>query len=97
MEIADSEINSFIEYFCTGMAKTFESIRKNIVSSLKNKDRATDKSDLLYHLDERQKHALDLFLKQKIYAEKYSQLIPSPLLRMNSYEQSKDQQHVRQK
>jgi len=67
---AESEITSFIEYFCTGMAKAFESVRKNIVASLQNKDTSTDKSDLLYHLDERQKRALDLFLKQKIITTK---------------------------
>lgn len=67
---AESDITSFIEYFCTGMAKAFESVRKNIVSSLQNKDASTDKSDLLYHLDERQKRALDLFLKQKIITTK---------------------------
>ena len=67
---AEAEITSFIEYFCTGMAKAFESVRNNIVANLQNKDHATDKSDLLYHLDERQKRALDLFLKQKIIATK---------------------------
>lgn len=67
---AKSDITSFIEYFCTGMAKAFESVRNNIVASLQNKDTSTDKSDLLYHLDERQKRALDLFLKQKIISTK---------------------------
>lgn len=67
---AESDITSFVEYFCTGMAKAFESVRKNIVASLQNKDASTDKSDLLYHLDERQKRALDLFLKQKIITTK---------------------------
>ncbi len=67
---AKSDITSFIEYFCTGMAKAFESVRKNIVASLQNKNSETDKLDLLYHLDERQKRALDLFLKQKITTTK---------------------------
>lgn len=67
---AESDITSFIEYFCSGMAKAFESVRNNIVSSLQNKDNTTDRSDLLYHLDERQKRALDLFLKQKIITTK---------------------------
>jgi Fic family protein len=67
---AKSDITSFIEYFCTGMAKAFESVRKNIVASLKNKEASIDKSELLYHLDERQKRALDLFLKQKIITTK---------------------------
>lgn len=67
---AESNITSLIEYFCTGMAKSFESVRKNIVSSLQNQSDTSDKSDLLYHLDERQKRALDLFLKQKIVPTK---------------------------
>ena len=67
---AKSDITSFIEYFCAGMAKSFESVRKNIVASLQNKGDESDKSDLLYHLDERQKRALDLFLKQKIITTK---------------------------
>ncbi len=67
---AEAEITSFIEYFCAGMAKAFESVRNNIVSNLKNNNDETDKSDLLYHLDERQKRALDLFLKQKIITTK---------------------------
>ncbi len=67
---AESDISSFIEYFCNGMAKAFESVRKNIVASLQNKDSVSDKPDLLYHLDERQKRALDLFLKQKIITTK---------------------------
>ncbi|MDC0857497.1 Fic family protein [Rickettsiales bacterium] len=68
---AESDITSFIEYFCSGMAKAFESVRNNIVSSLQSKDNAAaDRSDLLYHLDERQKRALDLFLKQKIITTK---------------------------
>jgi hypothetical protein len=79
---AESDITSFIEYFCTGMAKSFESVRKNIVASLENKDSATDKSDLLYHLDERQKRALDLFLKQKSSPPKmwrcFSDLVSEP-------------------
>ena len=50
---AKNEITSFIEYFCIGMAKSFESVRKNIVSNLQNKGEESDKSDLLYHLDER--------------------------------------------
>jgi Fic family protein len=66
----ESEITSFIEYFCSGMAKAFESVRNNIVLSLQNKENTTDRSDLLYHLDERQKRALDLFLKQKIITTK---------------------------
>jgi len=66
----ESDITSFIEYFCVGMAKSFESVRKNIVANLQNKDSSTDKLDLLYHLDERQKRALDLFLKQKIITTK---------------------------
>jgi len=67
---AESDITSFIEYFCVGMAKSFESVRKNIVLGLQNKGNQSDKSDLLYHLDERQKRVLDLFLKQKIIATK---------------------------
>jgi Fic family protein len=67
---AKSDITSFIEYFCAGMARFFESVRKNIVASLQSKGDESDKSDLLYHLDERQKRALDLFLKQKIITTK---------------------------
>lgn len=67
---AEAEITSFIEYFCAGMAKAFESVRNNIVSNLQNNNGVADKSDLLYHLDERQKRALDLFLKQKIITTK---------------------------
>lgn len=67
---AESDIASFVEYFYTVMAKAFESVRKNIAASLQNKDASTDKSDLLYHLNERQKRAFDLFLKQKIIATK---------------------------
>jgi predicted transcriptional regulator len=67
---AKSDITSFIEYFCAGMAKAFESVRNNIVSNLQNNNGVADKSDLLYHLDERQKRALDLFLKQKIITTK---------------------------
>ncbi len=67
---AEYEITGFVEYFCLGMAKAFENVRNSVVHNLQSDNATNDKSELLYHLDERQKRALDLFLKQKIITTK---------------------------
>lgn len=67
---AESEITGFMEYFCAGMSKAFENVRNNVVHNLEVSNTGKEKSDLLYHLDERQKRALDLFLKQKVITTK---------------------------
>ena len=62
---AEEDITKWVEYFCKGMAKAFESVRKNIESQV-NDTETQDKSKLLYELDARQKRTLELFIRQKV-------------------------------
>jgi Fic family protein len=62
---ATEEITKWVEYFCKGMMRAFESVRKNIESQV-NDTETQDKSKLLYELDARQKRTLELFMKQKV-------------------------------
>ena len=61
---ATEDITKWVEYFCKGMMRAFESVRKNIESQV-NDTETQDKSRLLYELDARQKRTLELFMKQK--------------------------------
>jgi Fic family protein len=61
---ATEDITKWVEYFCKGMMRAFESVRKNIESQV-NDTATQDKSRLLYELDTRQKRTLELFMKQK--------------------------------
>lgn len=61
---ATEDITKWVEYFCKGMMRAFESVRKNIESQA-NDTETHDKSRLLYELDTRQKRTLELFMKQK--------------------------------
>ena len=61
---ATEDITKWVEYFCKGMMRAFESVRKNIESQVGDTD-TQDKSRLLYELDTRQKRTLELFMKQK--------------------------------
>lgn len=61
---ATEDITKWVEYFCKGMMRAFESVRKNIESQVNDTD-TQDKSRLLYELDTRQKRTLELFMKQK--------------------------------
>lgn len=62
---ATEEITKWVEYFCKGMMRAFESVRKNIENQVNDTD-TQDKSKLLYELDARQKRTLELFMKQKV-------------------------------
>ena len=66
---AEEDITKWIEYFCKGMAKAFESVRKSIQSKV-NDSSFQDKSKLLYEIDERQRRVLELFIKQKVIKSK---------------------------
>jgi Fic family protein len=61
---ATEDITKWVEYFCKGMMRAFDSVRKNIENQV-NDTEAQDKSRLLYELDARQKRTLELFMKQK--------------------------------
>lgn len=61
---ATEDITKWVEYFCKGMMRAFDSVRKNIESQV-NDTETQDKSRLLYELDTRQKRTLELFMKQK--------------------------------
>jgi len=62
---ATEEITKWVEYFCKGMMRAFDSVRKNIENQV-NDTETQDKSKLLYELDTRQKRTLELFIKQKV-------------------------------
>ena len=61
---ATEDITKWVEYFCKGMMRAFDSVRKNIESQVGDTE-TQDKSRLLYELDTRQKRTLELFMKQK--------------------------------
>ena len=60
---ADADITDWVEYFCNGVARSFESVtRRAKKESLKKK---TDQFELLQDLDKRQQITLDLFRRHK--------------------------------
>lgn len=55
----DTDISSWIEYFCIGMAEAFENVQKHAKSAANRGEE--DQTDLLRRLDQRQRKALSLF------------------------------------
>jgi Fic family protein len=56
---ATSDITKWIEYFCEGMASSFESVRQRAVDSATSGE--TDQTAILRRLDPRQRKALHIF------------------------------------
>jgi len=54
---ADADVTSWVEYFCAGMAESFESVQRRAKDEAGKKDR----SQVLRRLNPRQRKALDLF------------------------------------
>jgi Fic family protein len=64
---AESDITGWVEYFCDGMAVSFENV-KNKAQSLASK--ATDQSDYLKNLDPRKKEILKIYKQgDKLYTK----------------------------
>lgn len=59
MGIAEADITPWVEYFCDGMAESFESVKKRAQEAARTG--AQDLSPLLRKLDPRQRKALQLF------------------------------------
>ncbi|MCI0391373.1 MAG: Fic family protein [Acidobacteria bacterium] len=57
---AEADITKWVEYFCDGMAESFESVKKRALEAAEA--RAKDSSPQLRKLDPRQRKALELFL-----------------------------------
>lgn len=60
---AESDITSWIEYFCSGMLQSFKNIERH--ASRKANTKSKDQSTLLRKLDMRQRAALSLFNQQE--------------------------------
>lgn len=56
---AEADITSWVEYFCDGVADSFEKVRRSAREAARSGE--TDKSELLRQLDPRQRKALELF------------------------------------
>jgi Fic family protein len=65
---ATSEITKWVEYFCVGMAESFESIKKRAEETAGTA--AQDSSHLLRRLDPRQRKALALFQESETIASR---------------------------
>ena len=56
---ASADLTGWVDYFCEGMANSFESVRRRAQASSESGSR--DQSDMLRRLDPRQRRALELF------------------------------------
>lgn len=56
---AEADITKWVEYFCAGMAESFENVKKHAIEAARSG--AEDTSPQLRKLDPRQRKALDLF------------------------------------
>jgi Fic family protein len=71
---AQADITSWIEYFCIGMAESFEAVQKQAKAAAKRG--AEDQNSILRSLDARQRLALGLFVdSEKISAAQVSKLL----------------------
>ncbi len=61
---ADANITSWLEYFCLGMAISFENVVKHL--KVAQEQGSTDQAELLNSLDPKQRKALDLFLDRDV-------------------------------
>ena len=61
---AEADITGFVEYFCQGMAESFDSVRKRAGEAAESG--AADRSTWLRKLDPRQRKALELFHRSDV-------------------------------
>jgi Fic family protein len=65
---AQEDITSFLEYFCRGMAKSFEKVQSNASELAKSKQ--FDQFYILRKLDTKQRKAIELFARSEVITSK---------------------------
>jgi Fic family protein len=61
---AEADITGWVDYFCEGMAESFESVRRRAAQAARQGEK--DKTKILRLLDPRQRKALELFTKSSV-------------------------------
>jgi Fic family protein len=65
---AEADVSGFVEYFCVGMADAFAKVRARAETT--NQQGAFDQASVLRSLSPQQRHALGLFIRNRVVTSK---------------------------